>query len=385
MLTIYRRLKLEQGWRFIAVQTGRGIKTGELHGPFFVRKPDKRWHNLGADNYTDAVKAAEDFAAGKVAVVKHGLTVKEYEDATNRDRMTLTAAVEKFFNDRDTELKKRSVTAYRNDLNEFVDNVGVRFLDELTADTMRTYYHVIRKKHRSKRTVRNHVINVHTLLKSLKIPDTVRVDMKKVGKIERAVVVPYTDEQVKALLDAMPADLRVTFRFFLGSGCREQEVQFATWNDVDLTANTFTVSAKPDVSFTPKNHKERIVVLPLGVVKDLKEWRKTSTGRWLFPSKHNKPDGHFLRKLKKVAFRAGLNCGHCINRAGVSCKDADVCSQFKLHKFRKTCATRWASSDVPLNDIREYLGHESLNTTQIYLGTTPPHKARPNIDRAFGD
>jgi integrase len=111
----------------------------------------------------------------------------------------------------------------------------------------------------------------------------------------------------------------------------------------------------------------------------------SASGRWVFPSKHGLPDGHLLRKLKKVAYRAGLNCGHCVNRAGVFCKDADVCAQFKLHKFRKTCATRWASSDIPLNDIREYLGHESLATTQKYLGTTPPHKARPNIDRAFGD
>jgi hypothetical protein len=33
--------------------------------------------------------------------------------------------------------------------------------------------------------------------------------------------------------------------------------------------------------------------------------------RWVSPSKHGLPDGHFLRKLKKVALRAGLNCGHC--------------------------------------------------------------------------
>ena len=386
MLTIYRRVKAvkndagkwiespDGGWRFIAVKTGKGIKTGELAPPFFVRKPDKRWHNLGASTYGEAIPAA--------AV---GLTVKEHEDVMNRDRMLLHAAVEKFFHDRDTELNPRSVTAYRNDLNEFERVVGVRFLDELKAENMWSYYKTIRKEHTSKRTVRNHVINVHTFLKALKVPDTVRVDMSKVGKPERAVVVPYSEEMVVKLFDAMPADLRIVFRFFLGSGCREQEVQFCEWSDLDLTAKTFTVTAKPEVGFTPKNHNERVVLLPSGLVNDLKQMKKAAKGRWVFPSKQGLPDGHLLRKLKKVAYRAGLNCGHCVNRAGVSCKDADVCAQFKLHKFRKTCATRWASSDIPLNDIREYLGHDSLETTQKYLGTTPLHKARPNIDKAFGD
>ncbi len=98
MLTIYRRSKAikvkegdrekwvespDDGWRFVS------IKTGDLKDPFFVRKTDKRWENLGANTYAGAI-AAEKFASGEVAH-EHGLTVKEYEDATNRDSVSPTA------------------------------------------------------------------------------------------------------------------------------------------------------------------------------------------------------------------------------------------------------------------------------------------------------
>ena len=33
--------------------------------------------------------------------------------------------------------------------------------------------------------------------------------------------------------------------------------------------------------------------------------------RWIFVNEDGRPDNHFLRKLKRVAHRAGLNCGHC--------------------------------------------------------------------------
>ena len=44
--------------------------------------------------------------------------------------------------------------------------------------------------------------------------------------------------------------------------------------------------------------------LPSSLVAELKERNKNADGgRWVFPSKHGLPEGHFLRKLKKIALR----------------------------------------------------------------------------------
>ena len=112
-------------------------------------------------------------------------------------------------------------------------------------------------------------------------------------------------------------------------------------------------------------------------------------------NEEGRPDNHFLRKLKRIAFRAGLNCGECLttltkgrydskHKVEVSCKTDPVCEHIYLHRFRKTCATRWHEAGVPIRTIQRWLGHKSLETTQIYLGETDASKLRSEIDRAFG-
>jgi integrase len=69
----------------------------------------------------------------------------------------------------------------------------------------------------------------------------------------------------------------------------------------------------------------------------------------------------------------------------VSCKDRPVCEHFYLHRFRKTCATRWHEAGIPIRTIQNWLGHKSLETTMIYLGVTDSEKLRSNINAAFFD
>ena len=112
-------------------------------------------------------------------------------------------------------------------------------------------------------------------------------------------------------------------------------------------------------------------------------------------NRDGRPDGHFLRTLKSIAKRAGLNCGQCKTKITVgryekkqmevSCKDHPVCIHFNLHRFRKTCATRWVEAGIPIRTVQAWLGHKNLQTTMIYLGVTDSTKLRGQIDAAFGD
>src|SRR5262249_29592829 len=110
----------------------------------------------------------------------------------------------------------------------------------------------------------------------------------------------------------------------------------------------------------------------------LKERRKTAKRRWLFVSDNGKPEGHFLRKFKAIAKRAGLNCGlcrtqitdgkhHLRKKVEVTCETRPVCEKHYLHRLRKTAATRWLRAGINLMDIKTWLGHASLAVTQIYL------------------
>jgi integrase/recombinase XerD len=136
---------------------------------------------------------------------------------------------------------------------------------------------------------------------------------------------------------------------------------------------------KSHVGFLPKNHEERQVPLTteLGVL--LADHKKGAVSdHWVFTNEDGKPEGHFLRKFKAIAKRARLNCGQCKvairegrydNRHEVeaTCETRPVCEEHYLHRLRKTAATNWLRSGFDLMKIKSWLGHKSLEVTQIYL------------------
>ena len=65
---------------------------------------------------------------------------------------------------------------------------------------------------------------------------------------------------------------------------------------------------KSDVGFLPKNHEERQVPLTTELGSLLADHQKYAVSdRWVFTNEDGKPEGHFLRKFKSIAHRAGLN------------------------------------------------------------------------------
>jgi integrase len=388
MPNIYQRPKVtladgRTAYRYQKIVTGRGIKVGDLQPPFYVSR-FKKWVKLDAQTYAEAAEESAlkfaEFEAENKGVAIEG----EVEN-----HMLLTAAVAKYLDLKRSKAPK-TLTAYRLGLNQFAEilaALGVRFLDGITVDVLREYKNEMERQGYATKTLDTRMNYAAQLMKKFEVKPRIPVD--EMPEVEVEPPEPFSDEAVKALLTACDDEERVVFRFFLGTGAREAEVTFAAWSDVDLLTGKFTVRKKPDVGFFPKSHESRTVPLPDSVVAELKaRHKKADGGRWIFPSKHGKPDGHFLRKLKGVAHRAGLNCGHCHskwNGKPVSCKHEAVCEKFYLHRLRKTAATRWSHNGISVRTIQAWLGHKSLETTMLYLGVQDSNKLQTNVNAAFGD
>ena len=106
-----------------------------------------------------------------------------------------------------------------------------------------------------------------------------------------------------------------------------------------------------------KGNKERIVYFGSACRKALdaylveRQEMVLSDHRALFGSRdHNRISVSAVHRLVKKAFqKAGLDA-----------------SQFSAHKLRHTAATMMLSGGVDVKTVQEVLGHENLNTTQIY-------------------
>jgi hypothetical protein len=149
-------------------------------------------------------------------------------------------------------------------------------------------------------------------------------------------VVAYSEEHMQKLLKAADPDEAALLLFLVGTGCREQEAAHAEYNDFDFKELLYTVQEKKQWGFVPKSYEARDITVAAELVELFKERKKTATSTLLFPNTEGKPDGHLLRIVKRVALRAGLNCGKCKGKQDGetkrSCAKSAVCKAGISHE-----------------------------------------------------
>ena len=380
--TVYYRLKIEgTGWRYRPLAVGRRPQAAK-NGPYFIRVRNSagKYQWVKHDTEQAAEKAAKAAPVARQAQ-ELGLTVDDLTNEANTNRISIKTAVENYLQDRRFG-RPRSIAAYKNAFDQLLANLprGVRFIDQLaTSRALNSYVEHLRKQDYSNKTITIRMGFVFSLLKANGVEKPSK--LIKLPKVQRTRTKAYNSDELSKLFAAMKPEEYLRYLFFVRTGCREQEVQYATWKDLDLKGLRFTVSGdgKSDVAFLPKNHEERQVPLTTELGSLLADHKKRAVSdRWVFTNGDGKPEGHFLRKLKVIAKRAKLNCGQCKttiregrydNRHEVetTCENRPVCDEHYLHRLRKTAATNWLRSGFDLMKIKTWLGHKSLEVTQIYL------------------
>ena len=170
-------------------------------------------------------------------------------------------------------------------------------------------------------------------------------------KLRKSLPKYLTMSQSAALLQSVsgPNEKRdyAILMLFLNCGIRRSELVGLNINDV----------YEDKIRVVGKGNKERFVYFGSSCRKAIDQYmvernKKTlSDNRALFGSRENNRISATAvhRLVKKALLQAGL--------------DSD---QFSAHKLRHTAATMMLSGGVDVKTVQEVLGHENLNTTQIY-------------------
>jgi integrase/recombinase XerD len=382
--SIYARFKDSRGkWGYERVGRGKPRENATFHIRFTDAEGRRRWSSPYSS--VRAAKADTEGTALAVKAQSAGLTVKEFKDLASSGKTLAKKAIEDFLQFH-RNARPKTVAQYEGALNHLLAHLpaGVRFVGDLaTFEALDAYHRTLQAEKFSPRTIWTRMGVIYSMLKD-RAKETGVAKASTLIKLQKPVeeeVIAYSAEELDALFSNMTDEEKLVYTFFLHSGCREQEVQFATWPDLNFKNMTFRVTGqgKGDVGFVPKNHEIRTIPLTSKLVSMLEVHKKSAPDkRWVFVSKNGRPDGHLLRKFKAIAKRAGLNCGECeteitewhcgtSKKVKASCLTRPVCEKHYLHRLRKTCATRWLHNGIDLMKIRTYLGHKSLATTQKYL------------------
>jgi integrase len=273
--------------------------------------------------------------------------------------------------------RPRTLRAYKQAIQLFMESVKPKIcINEIDGDDLKRFKVFLRKQKTSVgksidgRTVYNHFNNIVSFLNEygksnlIKQSDWPTYEDKKPVAYDEAVmakILRYADEDEADVIE-----------FFLGDGFRNGEGTHIEWHDFDYNNREVHTYSKIELfGWRVKDSEERIVGIPDRLAERLKKRHERHPDDGLiFPNSRGKPDKHLLRIIKRVALRAGLNCGRCFgtyNRKRVCCRTHPVCGKWKIHPLRKTWATYQHREGVDVRTIQHDLGHSSLETTLRYL------------------
>ena len=330
----------------------------------FLRGKKRTWSSVGPN--PDQANAALQKMQRDLDDVRLGRRAPD--PAPNEQKssvMRVEDAVTAFLSEVRLFRRPKTIVEYQRMLGVFKRRFGDRPLTSITREDLLDHRATLEAEGKGPRTVYNHIMRVSAFLKASGIVGLLKRQDKPA--YDEPEVEAYDADQLEALFAAADAEERMLFEFFLKTGFRDQETMYSTWKNVDFKGKVIKVRSRPELGFRPKDKEERSVPVPDELIAALAARKQKSDSMFIFPGVGGGPNGHFLRTLKKLAKRAGLNCGECINKKNQSCRRCPTCSEWCLHKFRKTFATMHSEAGVPAPTIQRWLGHSDLATTLRYL------------------
>ena len=164
-------------------------------------------------------------------------------------------------------------------------------------------------------------------------------------------------EEAQALIASAGCEPRAPhlpdfLRLALHTGMRRGEILGLEWRRVDLRSNLIYLDAK----HTKSKRRRSIPLNPVARDALLSRARFRAThcpdSPWIFCHTNGDRIGDIKHSFTSACQRAGIE-------------------DFRIHDLRHTCAAWLVQAGVPLDRVRDLLGHSSIATTEIYAHLAP--------------
>jgi integrase len=278
--------------------------------------------------------------------------------------------------ERDRERKASTILDYRHMVGRLNEELGPLRLQDVTPERLETYRDSLVDRGLTNRTVNKYLVVLHGIfkraMKVYRLPSNPVTLVEKRPNKRRPGIDVLSREEVMTLVgeanSEQDATLYLTAAF---TGLRMGELLALRWRDVDFELDAVHVrrSFTGGREDTPKSGRERTVPMATEVAQALARLsqRASSTededlvfcgklGGHLSPSK--------LRgRYKQALAAAGLR-------------------QLRFHDLRHTFGTH-AIRTADSREVMEWMGHQDLKTTQLYLAFKPQRGAARRISEAF--
>ena len=177
-------------------------------------------------------------------------------------------------------------------------------------------------------------------------------------KRDESLPVVLSIDEVRTILQALsPGQNRTFYETVYSLGLRLTEARTLQVRDIDSSRMVVHVHAG-------KGAKDRLIPLPETTLLSLRNyWKRHRNPVWLFPGlgQDGKRGPHAQKPVSATTVQGALR------RTIIRLK---IKKHVHTHTFRHSYATHLIEAGIPVRHVQDYLGHETLNSTMIYLHLT---------------
>lgn len=267
-----------------------------------------------------------------------------------------------------------TVEAYKTDIDQFCNwlspkNPDIIDFKSVTSNDVRAWIKFLAKGGNTPRTIRRKIISLRTLFKWMVKAELIsrsplrEVTLPKINKplpdvikpeeIEKLLIdltdSPESQENVENKKNEFPAILKsLIIEILYSMGLRRAEL--ISLNDSDISFS------QGEIKVTGKRSKQRIIPVPQKLLIKIKEWQNV---RDKDVEMKGQDSPLFLIKGKRISQGQVYSIVHQALLSTSARKKSP-------HALRHTFASGMLNGGADIDSVREFLGHASLATTQIY-------------------
>lgn len=259
-----------------------------------------------------------------------------------------------------------TVEAYKRDISQFSEwiypgNPEKVDFSTVTASDIRTWLSSLAKRGESPRTLRRKIISLRSLFKwmlktgAIKTSPLQNVPLPKIPKPLPDLIKPYEIEEAIKNISVLETEenpeailKNIILEVFYSLGIRRAEL--IGLNDEDISYS------KGEIKVTGKRSKQRIVPVPQKLLDKIKKWQEFRD-----KNQQKKDTGSPLFTIKGKRVTASQ-----VYRVVTQSLSISTARKKGPHALRHSFASGMLNGGAEMDSVREFLGHASLATTQIY-------------------
>ena len=250
-----------------------------------------------------------------------------------------------------------------NEFLSWLEQRGRTKIEEIKPNEIQSYYQYLKTRPSKQRAGKLSDKYVYTVIKSIDQLFTMlqtegKLKINPVGKLKlkypnnQQTRKAISQEEINQLYQACETvKERAILSLAYGCGLRAGELENINKSDIKLRANIIVVTKG-------KGNKRRIVPLSKGVKEDLYRYHKIRERQI-----NNQQSEHAFilnkrgRRMRKYTYNKELK--KLVKRTKIE-------EEITIHTLRHSIASHLLKEGVPVEQVRDFLGHSQLETTQVY-------------------